>query len=271
MSMDADLEAMLVRLLRPLVGALMRRGVGYIALRDLLKRVYVEEALSQHETPGAATDSTISLVTGINRREVKALREALALEVPVETRERATGMSMAARAVATWASAAAFREADGTPRPLQLPDDEHGPGFDALLRLAKVDVRAKTVQEELIRAGVAERMADGRLRLLRAAFTPETPHGMMLFLADNVGDHLRAALHNLEGGAPRFIERALFHNRLTAAQLEAVRPQLTEMAAGLLRDANAALLAAPAEGETTNQRRLRLGVYYYEAKADDPA
>ena len=44
--MEADVETMLRRLLRPLIAYLMRRGVGYIALRDLLKKIFVEQALN---------------------------------------------------------------------------------------------------------------------------------------------------------------------------------------------------------------------------------
>jgi hypothetical protein len=175
---------------------------------------------------------------------------------------------MAARVVATWAASVTFCTQEGEPRPLHLPDDESGLGFDALLRVAKVDVRARTVQEELLRAGVAERMADGRLRLLRAAFTPAAPQDMMNFLAANVGDHLRAALHNLEGRDPRFIERALFHNALTPAQLGIVRPLFAAMGDKLLRQANAHLLETP-PGEGEASRRLRFGVYYYEEDGPD--
>jgi len=267
--MDADFELMLRRLLRPLIGALMRRGVGYIALRDALKIVYVEEALRQRASEAEPTDSTVSLVTGINRREVRRLREEAAQPEAEVVRERTTGVNMAARVVASWASAPAFAGPDGEPRPLGIADDETGPGLDALLRVAKVDVRAKTVTEELIRAGVAERDENGRLRLLRAAFIPEAPRDKMLFLAANVGDHLRAALHNLEGGTPRFIERALFHNSIDAAQMQAVRPVLADMADKLLRQANEKLLDGLPADAAAPRKRLRLGVYYYETDADD--
>lgn len=273
--MDNDLELMLRRVLRPLIAALMRRGVGYIALRDLLKTFYVEEALAQREGAEAPTDSTISMVTGINRREVKRLREEAAQPADEAVRDAISGVNMAARVVATWASAEAFRDAAGEPRPLPV-HGESGLDFDALLRAAKVDVRARTVIGELERAGVVERDAQGRLRLLRAAYTPETPREKMLFLGANLGDHLRSALHNLDGTGPAFIERALFHNGLDAAQVDVVRPVLADMADRLLRQANEALLRGslagtdtPAAAPDAGRKRLRLGVYYYEADADD--
>ncbi len=275
--MTPELALMLRRLLRPLVAALMRRGVGYIAMRDLLKQVYVEEALRGHADDAAPTDSALTLVTGINRREVKRLRADLEAPEAEDGRASMAGVNMAARVLATWISAPEFRDASGAPRALAVHGDT-GEDFDALLRRAKVDVRARTVVGELERAGAVEMQSDGRLRLIRASYTPAVPEEKMLFLAANIGDHLRAALSNLDGDKPPFIERALFHNRISAARLEALRPNLSGMAETFLRDANETLLKDNVAGTDAErpptpmaqgQKRMRLGVYYYETDADD--
>lgn len=275
--MESDLELMLRRLLRPLVAHLMRRGWGYIAFRDLLKRIYVDEALRGHAGAEPPTDSQVSVVTGINRREVRRLREEAAAPGVAEPRDPMAGVNIAARVVGTWVSAAAFRDADGNPRPLSLRNDGEAPSFDSLLRKAKVDVRARTVIEELERAGIAERLPSERLGLLRTAFTPDEPREKLLFLAANVGDHMRSAFHNLGGEQPVFIERALFHNGIAAERLDAARPVLSEMADRLLRQSNEQLLegnlsstdSADAKPGGQRLRRLRLGVYYYETDAED--
>ena len=268
---------MLRRLLRPLVAYLMRQGWGYIAFRDLLKRIYVEEALLHHEDGAAQSDSQISLVTGINRREVKRLREEAAQPDRPESRDPMAGVNLAARVVGTWVSAAAFRDASGQPIPLSIRNTGGEPGFDALLRAAHVDVRGRTVIEELERAGVIERLEQDRVRLLRTAYTPGDPREQLLFLAANVGDHLRSAIHNLTGGTPTYIERALFYNAIRADRLDAARPALAAMADRLLRQGNEQLLegnlsstdSAGGSPDETTMRRLRLGVYYYETDAED--
>lgn len=275
--MESDIEIMLRRLLRPLIAHLMRRGWGYIAFRDLLKRIYVDEAMRSHAGEEPPTDSQISVVTGINRREVKRLREEAARPEADETRDPMAGVNIAARVVGTWVSGASFCDPDGNPRPLSVRNDGNAPNFDALLRKAKVDVRARTVIEELERAGIAERLPDDRVRLLRTAFTPDEPRDKLLFLAANVGDHMRSAFHNLAGEQPVFIERALFHNGIGADRLDAARPVLSDMADRLLRQSNEQLLegnlastdAAGAESDGGRLRRLRLGVYYYETDAED--
>lgn len=273
--METDLETMLRRVLRPLIAYLMRRGLGYIAVRDLIKRIFVEEAVHALGADEVLTDSQISLVTGINRREVKRLREEMDQEAPVE-RDPMAGVNMAARAVATWVSAPAFRSPSGEPMLLSIHGDGTQASFDDLLRVAKIDVRARTVIEELLRAGVIEQDADDRLVLLRSTYTPVAPREKMLFLASNVSDHLRSAFHNLSGAGSPFIERALFHNAIRADRLEAARPILADMADRLLRQANEKLMDsnlantdAETTGESLKMRRLRLGVYYYETDSED--
>jgi hypothetical protein len=270
-------EIMLERLLRPLIAYLMRQGWGYIALRDLLKRVYVDEALRGQGGAERLTDSEISVITGINRREVRRLREVAAEPETADPQDRMAGVNAMARVVGTWASSPVFRTEDGAPRILPLRPDPAQVSFEDLLRVAKVDARARAVLEALEKANVVERLPDGQVKLLRAAFTPSLPRDKMLFLTANIGDHLRSAFHNLEGEEPVFIERALFHNRMPAGPLDAARPVLSEMADRLLRQCNEVLLEAnaatadtgDADKQATRARRLRLGVYYYETDADD--
>lgn len=266
---------MLRRILRPIIAYLMRRGLGYIAVRDLIKRIFIEEALGAQAGAQAPTDSQLSLVTGINRREVKRLREEAALPEPAG-RDPMAGINMAARAVATWISAPEFRDTAGEPRRLAPHGDGPEASFDDVLRAARIDVRGRTVIEELLRAGIVELDADDRLHLLRSSFTPVAPREKMLFLAANISDHLHSAFHNLAGSETPFIERALFHNAIRSERLEQARPILADLADRLLRQANERLMDSNLAGtdgegaaESSCLRRLRLGVYYYETDAED--
>lgn len=64
------------RLLRPLVRLLIRSGVTFPVLADLLRGLYVEVAGQELLTdPKSRTDSRISLMTGVHRKEIRRLRE----------------------------------------------------------------------------------------------------------------------------------------------------------------------------------------------------
>ena len=78
--MDTPLKTTLLALLRPLVRYLIGQGWTYPALCELLKAVFVAEAQGHHSegTHRPTTDSRISLLTGIHRKDVKRLRGELA-------------------------------------------------------------------------------------------------------------------------------------------------------------------------------------------------
>ena len=91
------LHGPLTRLLRPLVRLLIRAGVTFPALSDLLRELYVNVA--EHDFALAdkeQTDSRISLLTGIHRKEVRRLRGAGA---PVRSVPSSVSKSYVASAV----------------------------------------------------------------------------------------------------------------------------------------------------------------------------
>ena len=70
----SSLVAALIRLLRPLVKLLLYHGITYPFLADLLKSVYVEVADREFPVEGKKqTDSRVSLLTGVHRKDVKGL------------------------------------------------------------------------------------------------------------------------------------------------------------------------------------------------------
>src|SRR4028118_1391499 len=73
----ATLQAPLARLLRPLVRLLIRNGITFPAVTELLRELYVNVAEHDFTLPGKdQTDSRVSLLTGVHRKEVRRLRGA---------------------------------------------------------------------------------------------------------------------------------------------------------------------------------------------------
>src|SRR6478672_1958357 len=94
----AKLHAPLARLLRPLVRLLIRSGMTFPALAELLRELYVNVAEHDFALPGKEqTDSRVSLVTGIHRKEVRRLRGAGAPVTVVPA-----GLSRTSRILARW-------------------------------------------------------------------------------------------------------------------------------------------------------------------------
>jgi hypothetical protein len=265
--------ARVLRVLQPLVRLLVRQGVTYPALAVALKRVFVSAAQQELQDQGMArTDSAITLLSGVHRRDVRELTRGSARWA--ETGARPAPMSLAAEVVARWLSEPLFADEQG--RPGALPRGGAEPNsFDALVAGVSSDVRARAVLEELLRLGVVHE-ADGQVVLHGQGFAPQQGFGELAWLfADNLHDHAAAAAANLQGEG-NFLEQAVFVDQLSAAsvaQLQAAAQtawrqafQTVMLSAQEHFDADAA--HAPAEDRI---QRARFGVYFYSAPMEAAA
>ncbi|MHC2570219.1 hypothetical protein ACVMH6_002547 [Rhizobium leguminosarum] len=72
---EETLQAMLIRVLRPLVKLALASGFNFTAFSTVLRRLYIEVAEKEFALPNKQqTDSRISLLTGIHRKDVNRLR-----------------------------------------------------------------------------------------------------------------------------------------------------------------------------------------------------
>lgn len=261
-------------LLRPLVRLLLRHGVTYPVFAAALKRVFLAAAQDELAARGmAGTDSAVSLLSGVHRRDVRTLTRG-ALAEPATAPPPALGL--AAQVVARWMHEPAFRAADGRPRALPR---QGGQGFDALVAGVSSDVRPRAVLDELLRLGVVAEQAAAAgddaaptLELVAGGFAPHQGFEETLWLtAQNLHDHAAAAVANLHGESPQpggFLEQALFVDELSAESVQRLRQASREAWQAAFQtvmqtaqerfDHDAATLPAP-----ERRHRARFGVYFF--------
>lgn len=249
-----------LHLLRPLVRLLVRNGVTYPVLAAALKRVFLEAARAELAERGMAqTDSAVTLLCGVHRRDVRTLTRATPEAVPPPA-----PLGLAAQVVARWINAEGYQGEDG--RPLPLPRGGAAPSFDALVAGVSRDVRPRAVLEELQRLGVADADAD-TVTLASAGFAPRQGQAEMAhLLAENLHDHAAAAVANLQGGR-NFLEQALYVDALSAESAERLHQASTrawrQAARGVLAQAQQHFDADAALPAGTPRHRVRFGVYFY--------
>jgi hypothetical protein len=265
----------LARLLRPLVRLLIRSGVTFPVLADLLRGVYVEVALRDLLTdPKAQTDSRLSLLTGIHRKEIRRLRTQ-----PASPDAIPAVVTMSSQIIARWLGTAPYAGEDGRPLPLPRAGE---PSFEGLVASVTRDVRPRAVLDDWIGQGVVTLDPEGRVHLNAAAYLPR-PGGeeQLFYFARNLHDHIAAAAANVAAGGPaRFLDRSAHYDRLqpeTASRIEAAARQAAQ---GLLVDINRmALPLAEADDASepppdTPLRRVNFGVYVYvedDATDEEPS
>ncbi len=252
---------------------MIARGVTLPAAVAALKEVFVAVAARDFRLEGRTlSDSRISLLTGVHRKDVRAIRES---EHPLSS-PRAGGLG--ATAVGRWLGDPAYAAGEGRPRTLPRlpPEDPSAPSFESLVASISKDVRPRTVLDELVRLGVvAWDQARDEVRLLQEAFVPAGPGDALLgFFRDNLHDHLAAAVGNLLAGPEdgRAFERAVYYNRLRAEDVAALEAEARTLALAAMRHLNSLALERQqaARGDSAAQERFRFGAFFHR-EADPSA
>jgi len=263
------LLAAIARLLRPLVRLAMQSGVTFPVFADLLRSMFIDVAASELlDDPKARTDSRISLLTGVHRKEIRRLREA----PPPEAHAPGT-VTLTSQLIARWLGLPAYVDGAGLPLPLLRASRNGDPSFDALVAGVTRDVRPRAVLDDWLTQGIVALDDDGRVRLLSRAYLPGPGQTEQLFyFARNLHDHVAAASENvMAAGAPPFLDRSVHYDALTDAEAEQLQALAREAAQQLLVEVNKRALAIatsapPRPGEA--RRRVNLGVYLYATEDD---
>ena len=262
-SRNSIVEATVLRVMRPLVRLLVRHGVTYPAFATALKRVFLDAAIDElREREMAQTDSAVSLLSGVHRRDVRTLTRA------PTTPERAAKvpLSLAGEVVARWLSDADWQDRRHRPRALERAE------FDAMVASVSSDVRGRAMLDELLRLGVVSE-GEGGIVLNAGGFAPRQGFAEMAELfAANVADHAAAAASNLQGEA-NFLEQAMFVERLGEKSVARLQRAATRAWAkalpSVLADAQACSDADANDPEAAaGGKRVRFGVYFYSTEGE---
>ncbi len=262
----APLLAALLTLLRPLVRFLLARGIAFDSFVEVAKRAFIEVAEKDFGLPGKRqTDSRISVLTGLTRKEVARVRDEVEpLSVVADQR-----LNRAARVVSGWVRD--FAPAKTTKvAPMTLALDGVQRSFAELVRRYSGDMPVQSVLDELLRAGTVTRRADGSVQLVNRTYLPaKDAVGKVSLLGNDARDLIATITHNLDADpANAYFQRKTSYNNLPANALDDVRQLLRDegqvflerfdrLLAAKDRDMNASVLG---EG----RKRAVIGLYYFE-------
>jgi hypothetical protein len=255
------------RLMRPLVRLMLRSGLTFPVLAETLRRLFIEVAVDDILTdPNARTDSRISLLTGVHRKEIKRLRA-----IPPDTVVVPDVVTLVSQIVGRWVGTAPFLDQAGRPSPLvRLGSGVPGgaPSFDALVESVTSDIRPRAVLDDLLSHGVVYMDSDDRVQLHADAFIPR-PGGeeQLFYFGRNLHDHIAAAVINISAsGIAPFLDRSVHYDRLTPAQAGELREYARAAAMQVLLDVNrraSELTASAPDTEMAETRRVNFGVYLF--------
>ena len=259
------------KILRPVVRLMLHFQVSYPYLISLLKSVYVEVADQEFALDDRRqSDSRITMLTGVHRKDVKRLR-AEELEAVLAPRT----VSIGAQCIAHWLGMERFRSPDHTPLPLPLktPSTSHGQVcFDDLVEsVCRQDIRPRVILDEWIRLGIAHLDELDRVVLNTGAFTLDKGvDEKLFFFGKNIQDHLSAGIHNIIGKKPAFFDRSVYYNRLSQASLDELQDLAAQLGMASLIEMNQRALSLQQSDAGDNQAlyRMKFGLFHYNDRQE---
>lgn len=257
---DAVLEAVDV-VMQPLIQLLLHSGVDYTRFAAALKPWFIEQARAELTRSGRGlTDSSVSLLSGIHRKDVRAWRENGLAD------KSRRDVAISAQVFARWTADVAYRDRRRQPRALNRTGPS--PSFESLVKSVTQDVHPFTVLQELIRLGLVSveiRKGQEMVEPLAAGFVPKPGSKEALeLLGANLADHALAAVSNVMGAPPQ-LEQSVFATGITPASAQALgtlaRTLWSRARAELIEQASA--LYAQDQNQADATTRMRFGSYFW--------
>ena len=252
----------LVHILRPLVKLLLNRGVTYPYLTNLLKSLYVDVATREFQLADKPqTDSRMSLLTGLHRKDIKRLATSL------ESADTMPAIvSLGATLIARWSADPDYLDESGQPRTLPRFAAEGKVSFESLVTGVNKDIRPRSVLDEWLRLGVVKMDDNNHLCLSTAAFIPaQGADEMSFYFGQNIHDHLSATVHNLTQNSAPFLERSVYYDNLTPESVTKLSELSRTLGMRTLQAVNrqALELERADQGKSEANHRMNFGIYFF--------
>jgi hypothetical protein len=160
------------KLMQPLVRILIRSGISFGEIAEVLKTVFVEVAGRDFDLPDRKTSlSRIAIITGLTRKEVAKQQEILrsgALDVD-------SNLNRVSRVLEGWHTDPTFTGPYGMP--MELPfESPASASFASLVRKHSGDMAPRAMLDELIRVGAIEQTSSGAFKVLLRVYIPRDFH-----------------------------------------------------------------------------------------------
>lgn len=263
--------AALTWIMRPIIKLLIQQQITFPFLSDLVKRLYIDVALKDIPAPSARiTDSRLSLLTGVHRKDIRRLREEPELLQPIKDKS----ISLSAQAIALWLSDGEFCYDDGTPRKLARLATEEEPSFEALVEsVSRQDFHSRSLFDEWLRLGMIVLDDEDYVHLSTDFFGPNAGFDeKVYFFKRNLHDHLAASVHNIIGEQPAHFDRFVYFNNLSAESVERLNDFAQQQTIALLKQINqkGRALQKKDGAKSIIKYRINFGAFFYSEAMPPP-
>ena len=266
MNLRQALHNAVLLLLRPLVKVLLRHGLAYDEFAELARRTYVDVAERDFALKGRKqTASRISVITGLNRKEVARLQE-MTVEDNTDSIE---SFNRAEIVVTAWRHEYPKADSPSHASPLPLEGER---SFASLVKRWSGDMPVRAVLDELLRVGVVRKLENGDIELISdGTVVPDAENRQaLLTLFGEDSAHFLATISNnvMESPEHKHFQRKAWFDNIPVEALPLSRDLAKQHGQAALENFADQLSRFDRDvtpnSEGTGRARAVLGIYYYE-------
>lgn len=252
----------LTAVLRPVARFMIACGVTLPKTIELVKRAMIEAALKMAAKESDLSDSRVSAMTGIHRKDVRRLRRGESK--PQSRSSEAIGTLLIAR----WTTDPNYLDSHGQPLALPRRAPAGRASFDQLAKTVSADLPAATLLGELASRNIVEIDEPAQqITLKKRAYIAEggIDAGLEAW-QKNIQAHLSAATGNLVGpAASKHFELAGHYNKLSRQSHQQLERRARELFSQALEQLNREALIMQDSDIEKNDGTIRfsLGAFTY--------
>jgi len=258
-------------IMEPLARALVINGVNYPTFALAMKEVFLKAAQAElSDGQKKITDSALSLLSGVHRKDVRALAPQTA-----RRSAPARAFSIASEVARRWLTDPDCGDESGRPKRLPMRNQNGGASsFETLAQAVSKDFHPHSVLQELLRLGVVT-CDDETVELKEDGLVAFEGFEQLAYLfGSNLRDHAAASVANLRshqsGKKAPFLEYSTGAEELTAESATRLQQLANELWRGAFQK-----LAKAASAYVDHDRgrgagsgaRVRFGAYFFSEEA----
>lgn len=270
-SVKTGLLAAYSKLLRPLIRILLRHGITYAELSEVVKTVFVETAAQEFRVPGKKmSKARIAIVTGLTRKEVQRISS---IKHEGKFKQKASS-SRIGRVLSGWHTDPDFTGPYGMPLELRydsdVPDDVT---FVVLVQRFSGDMTPRAMLDELMRVGAVVETDQNWFKAVRREYVPN-------LLAPNFLERVGSGVHNFvttietnmqkEGPGKGLFERYVWRpGGIKATDFPIFDAFVRERCQGMLDEIDNWLSKLDAPLEKDETINTGIGIYHYVVREEE--
>lgn len=259
------------KITQSLARLMLREGISYAMFSEIARGAFVQAATEFDDIEGRKlSDSRISIITGLSRKEVRRLRH----DAEIGFLEDDARHNRAVRVITAWNRQEKYCTRQRRPR--VLPLDGESPTLSELVNEFGGGVPVRAMVDELNRVGAIVETRQGYWRLENPAYVPnESAETVMKILGTDVPLLVDTIHYNLDAKqSDKRFQRKVWYDNITRKDTKRFKKYAAAESFVLLKKLDRWLAQHEADPDLdpvdpTERTKTGVGVFFFEEPFDD--